>query len=38
MVAAIYATPALILQNQDLLPVGNMAGLPGLKEQIAANK
>lgn len=34
IVAAICAALAMVLQHHDLFPVGNMAGFPGLKDQI----
>lgn len=34
IVAAICATPALVLQYHNLFPIGNMTGFPGLKAQI----
>ncbi|HEM8863796.1 TPA: protein deglycase YajL [Providencia stuartii] len=38
IVAAICAAPALVLEYQQLFPIGNMTGYPTMKNQIAANK
>ncbi|MCV9879092.1 protein deglycase YajL [Brenneria izbisi] len=38
IVAAMCATPALVLEYHQLFPVGNMTGFPDLKDKIAAEK
>ncbi|WP_192458147.1 protein deglycase YajL [Musicola keenii] len=38
IVAAICASPAVVLEYHKLFPVGNMTGYPTLKERIAADK
>lgn len=38
IVAAMCATPALVLEYHQLFPIGNMTGFPDLKDKIAAEK
>ncbi|MCG8707132.1 protein deglycase YajL [Brenneria sp. 4F2] len=38
VVAAMCATPALVLEHHQLFPVGNMTGYPALKDHIATDK
>lgn len=38
LVAAICATPAVVLQHHNLFPIANMTGYPGMKAQIPAEK
>ncbi|MFP1945565.1 protein deglycase YajL [Lonsdalea quercina] len=38
IVAAICASPAVVLEYHQLFPVGNMTGYPGLKSQIPEEK
>ncbi|MFC3394780.1 protein deglycase YajL [Brenneria rubrifaciens] len=38
IVAAMCATPALVLEHRQLFPVGNMTGHPVLKDKIAPEK
>ncbi|OSN07376.1 oxidative-stress-resistance chaperone [Lonsdalea britannica] len=38
IVAAICASPAIVLEYHQLFPVGNMTGYPGLKSQIPEEK
>ncbi|RLM27752.1 oxidative-stress-resistance chaperone [Brenneria alni] len=38
IVAAMCATPALVLEHHQLFPVGNMTGYPALKDKIAPEK
>ncbi|MBP2849222.1 MULTISPECIES: protein deglycase YajL [Dickeya] len=38
IVAAICASPAVVLEHHQLFPVGNMTGYPTLKEQISPEK
>ncbi|PWC21273.1 protein deglycase YajL [Brenneria roseae subsp. roseae] len=38
IVAAMCATPALVLEHHQLFPVGNMTGYPDLKEKISPEK
>ncbi|ACS86665.1 protein deglycase YajL [Musicola paradisiaca] len=38
IVAAICASPAVVLEYHKLFPVGNMTGYPTLKERISADK
>ncbi|KLN96466.1 protein deglycase YajL [Moellerella wisconsensis] len=38
IIAAICASPAVVLEYHQLFPIGNMTGYPSLKDKIASNK
>ncbi|QTF09508.1 protein deglycase YajL [Brenneria izadpanahii] len=38
IIAAMCASPAVVLEHHQLFPIGNMTGYPGLKDKIAPEK